>query len=53
MTIKDEKVSLPDMEKFFFTQIIKNLNVCFYIAFSFTNKHAQIVCDKKKCIIYF
>lgn len=51
MTIKDEKVSQPDMEKKKFTQIFTNLNVCFDIAFSFSNKHAQIVCEKK--VIYF
>lgn len=41
-TIKDEKVSKPDMEKNL-TQIHKNLNV-----FPSAIKNAQIVCDKKK-----
>lgn len=46
-TIKDEKVSKPDMEKNL-TQIHKNLNV-----FPSAIKNAKIVCDKKNMIYLY
>lgn len=46
-TIKDEKVSKPDMKKNL-TQIHKNLNV-----FPSAIKNAKIVCDKKNMIYLY